>query len=141
MQITSLYPRNYILARVLGGTGDQEPSTSHSSCRGAPADYARRIHSECQLEFGETARAETFVRENIAHDGTFHTLFSRFDSQLTHLQLQLPARELLENMLAATTTSTGWGRLKAHVSAGKGDSNKQDALANLHIAGKFVLHR
>ena len=33
------------------------------------------------------------------------------------------------------TTTSGWGRVKAQISAGKVETNKQDVLANLHIAG------
>jgi len=41
----------------------------------------------------------------------------------------------MENAIASAPTSGGWGRLQAHITAGKGESNKQDALANMHIAG------
>jgi len=33
------------------------------------------------------------------------------------------------------TTTSGWGRVKAQISAGKVETNKQDVLVNLHIAG------
>lgn len=45
-------------------------------------------------------------------------------------------REILENAISTSTTASGWERLKAHISSGKGDSNKLDVLANVDIAGK-----
>lgn len=47
----------------------------------------------------------------------------------------------MENTIASATTTGGWGRLQAHISAGKGETNKQDALANIHIAGNYLNHQ
>jgi hypothetical protein len=52
----------------------------------------------------------------------------------------VPAQELLENTISTMTTTSGWGRVKAQISAGKVETNKQDVLANLHIAGRSSFH-
>jgi hypothetical protein len=47
----------------------------------------------------------------------------------------------MENTIASASTSSGWGHLQAHISAGKGETNKQDALTNINIAGNYLNHQ
>lgn len=63
---------------------------------------------------------------------------TRLDITILTTLMQVPARELLENTIASSTTASGWERLKSHISSGKGESNKQDVLSNVDIAGKLI---